>query len=95
MVIVYELPYFSKTGFLVGLWLGFAVFLLLLNTLTNTYLAAIVGLLTVIAAYYSVKHIDSSDRPTLTYMSEEDVEKIRACLIKQEDNDTKEGVNNE
>lgn len=89
MVTVYELPYFSKTGFLVGLWLGFAVFLLL-NTLTNTYLAAIVGLLTVIAAYYPVKHIDNSDRPTLTYMSEEDVEKIRASLIKQGDNDTTE-----
>lgn len=56
---------------------------------------ALGGIVSFAVIFFLLKITDDINCPTLTYLSEEDVEKIRACLIKQEDNDAKEGVNNE
>jgi len=86
MVTVYELPYFSKIGFIAGLVLGIAVFSIL-NLRTDLFVAGFGGCVTLIVTYYLVKYMDKSDIPTLTYLSEKDVEKIRKNLLKaQEEN---------
>lgn len=81
MVTVYDVPYISKAGLIVASATGIIIFTILF--LKTDVLVGIYGsIASAIVAYYLTKYAEYPNRPTLTYLCEEDVEELRNNLLK-------------